>query len=167
MVNNQTECSLGAGALVLPHQSCPDYRPEMLSPAPQITLRLIVAAALVKPDGRILLQKRPQGKAMAGLWEFPGGKLEKGECPEAALARELQEELGILVHPEDMTAIAFASEAQADAHMLLLLYLVHDWQGDPQALEAEALLWVETQDMAELPMPPADIPLVDALKKWI
>ncbi|NBR31219.1 MAG: (deoxy)nucleoside triphosphate pyrophosphohydrolase [Sphingomonadaceae bacterium] len=139
----------------------------MSLPFPQTTLRLIVAAALAKPDGHILLQKRPQGKAMAGLWEFPGGKLEPGETPESALVRELQEELGILVRPEDMTAIAFASEAQAEAHMLLLLYLIHDWQGEPQALEAEALLWVDASNMADLPMPPADIPLVDALKKWI
>lgn len=130
-------------------------------------LRLIVAAALVRPDGRVLLQKRPQGKAMAGLWEFPGGKIEPSESPEQALARELTEELGISVSIPDMAPMAFASEAQGDAHMLLLLYIVRKWEGEPQALEAEALKWLSVNEMHDWPMPPADIPLVAALKRVI
>lgn len=143
------------------------YSARMLSnDAPQ-SLRLIVAAALVRPDGAILLQKRPAGKAMAGLWEFPGGKIEPGETPEAALVRELEEELGIVISGAALEPISFATEAQGDAHMLLLLYLVRQWQGEPQPHAAEALDWVRIDMMSHLPMPPADLPLVTALKRQL
>ena len=126
-------------------------------------LMIVVAAALVQGDGRVLLQQRPAGKAMAGLWEFPGGKVEPGEPPERALARELQEELAIVVTPSACTPLAFASQPLADRHLLLLLYALRHWVGEPSAVEAAALRWVTPAEMADLPMPPADRPLVQAL----
>ncbi len=124
---------------------------------------LVVAAALIDSDGRVLLQQRPVGKHMAGLWEFPGGKIEPGETPEAALVRELSEELGIAVDPEALTPVTFASATTGARHLLLLLYELTQWHGEPEALEAMALRWVEPNSMTELPMPPADVPLVAAL----
>ena len=126
----------------------------------------MVAAALVDGDRRVLLQRRARGRAMAGLWEFPGGKVEEGERPEAALVRELEEELGIEVDIAALRPAVFASADNAGRHMLLLLYLCREWRGEPRALDAEALAWVRPTDMAALPMPPADeplIPLLDAL----
>jgi 8-oxo-dGTP diphosphatase len=123
----------------------------------------VVAAALVDGDGRVLLQQRPPGKAMAGLWEFPGGKVEPGETPEAALARELDEELGIAVDLAAMTPVTFASAPLGERHLLLLLYVAHRWSGEPRALEASALAWCRPVDMRALAMPPADRPLVEAL----
>ncbi|MET1109934.1 MAG: (deoxy)nucleoside triphosphate pyrophosphohydrolase [Allosphingosinicella sp.] len=127
----------------------------------------MVAAALVDGDGRILLQQRAPGRAMAGLWEFPGGKVEEGERPEAALARELEEELGIGVEIEALSPAAFASADNAGRHMLLLLYLCREWQGEPRALDAAALLWVRPAEMAALPMPPADEPLIPLLERLL
>jgi 8-oxo-dGTP diphosphatase len=127
---------------------------------------MVVAAALVDGDRRVLLQQRAPGRAMAGLWEFPGGKVEPGESPEAALARELDEELGIAVEAAALSPAAFASTDNQGRHMLLLLYLCRQWQGEPRPLDAAALKWVRPADMAGLPMPPADeplIPLLDAL----
>ncbi len=124
----------------------------------------VVAAALVAPDGRILLQQRAQGRAMAGLWEFPGGKVEEGETPEGALVRELQEELGIKADAVDLTPACFASAPNGDRHMILLLYVCRKWRGEPRALDAEALAWVHPADMPALPMPNADIPLVGLLE---
>ena len=124
---------------------------------------LVVAAALTDGAGRILLQQRPPGKAMAGLWEFPGGKIEPGETPDAALVRELAEELGIVVAPADLAAVTFASAAIGDRVLLLLLYRCTRWRGEPVALEASALRWCLPSTMATLPMPPADVPLVAAL----
>ena len=123
----------------------------------------VVAAALVDGNGRVLLQQRPPGKSMAGLWEFPGGKIEVGERPEAALARELCEELGITVVPADLTPAAFASEALGERHLLLLLYVARRWDREPRALEATALAWAYPHEMLALAMPPADVPLVAAL----
>jgi 8-oxo-dGTP diphosphatase len=126
----------------------------------------VVAAALVDGDRRVLLQQRAPGRAMAGLWEFPGGKVEEGERPEAALVRELEEELGIAVDPAALSPAAFASADNGGRHMLLLLYLCRTWQGEPRPLDAAGLKWVRPADMAGLPMPPADeplIPLLDAL----
>jgi 8-oxo-dGTP diphosphatase len=126
----------------------------------------VVAAALVDGDGRVLLQRRAPGRAMAGLWEFPGGKVEEGERPEAALVRELEEELGIIVAIGSLSPAAFASADNEGRHMLLLLYLCRLWRGEPRALDAAELRWVSPADMAGLPMPPADeplIPLLDAL----
>jgi 8-oxo-dGTP diphosphatase len=125
---------------------------------------LVVAAALVRADGRVLLQQRPQGKAMAGLWEFPGGKVEPGERPETALARELEEELGIAVAEAALAPAAFASAALGERHLLLLLYLCRSWDGEPEALDAAALQWATPAEMPRLAMPPADVPLVEALE---
>ncbi len=127
----------------------------------------VVAAALIDPDGRVLLQQRPPGKAMAGLWEFPGGKIESGERPEEALARELAEELGIGVAAESLVPAAFASAPLGERHLLLLLYTVRAWSGAARALEATALAWVRPADMRALAMPPADVPLVDALERLL
>jgi 8-oxo-dGTP diphosphatase len=124
----------------------------------------VVAAALIRRDGCILLQQRAPGRAMAGLWEFPGGKVEEGERPEAALARELEEELGIDADPADLTPALFASTDNGGRHMLLLLYLCRTWIREPVALDAAALRWVRPRDMHALPMPPADEPLVAMLE---
>lgn len=124
---------------------------------------LVAAAALIDGEGRVLLQQRPPGKPMAGLWEFPGGKIEPGESPEAALARELYEELGITLSVEDLRPIAFASEPLAGRHLLLLLYTIRRWEGTPEAHHATELRWVPPAAMRDLPMPPADVPLVEAL----
>jgi 8-oxo-dGTP diphosphatase len=128
---------------------------------------LIVAAALIDGKGRLLLQQRPAGKTMAGLWEFPGGKIEPDETPEEALARELAEELGIAVATVDLAAGAFSSEALGERHLLLLLYLCRAWTGEPQALEGGALRWVDLGELDDLPMPPADRPLIGLLEKLI
>lgn len=128
----------------------------------------IVAVALVDTDGRVLLQKRPKGKPMAGLWEFPGGKVEPGEGPEAALIRELAEELGIDVLASCLAPATFASAALDDGrHMVLMLYICRNWRGVPQALEAEALLWARPIEMFRLDMPPADLPLIGLLDALI
>lgn len=125
---------------------------------------LVVAAALVDTFGRVLVQQRPPGKALAGLWEFPGGKIESGETPEAALVRELEEELGLAVSPAALTPVTFASEALAGRHLLLLLYLCRSWQGTPQALDASALAWHAPAALRALEMPPADLPFIAALE---
>jgi 8-oxo-dGTP diphosphatase len=123
----------------------------------------VVAVALIDGDGRVLLQQRPPGKAMAGLWEFPGGKIEPGEGPEAALVREVHEELGITITVGNLSPVTFASAGLGKRHLLLLLYRTRAWAGEPQALEASALDWVRPEAMGALPMPRADVPLVDAL----
>jgi 8-oxo-dGTP diphosphatase len=127
----------------------------------------VVAAALVGPGRRVLLQKRAPGRAMAGLWEFPGGKVEAGERPEAALARELEEELGIAVEIGSLTPAAFASADNGGRHMLLLLYLCREWRGEPRPLDAAELKWVRPDEMGALPMPPADEPLIPLLDRLI
>lgn len=127
---------------------------------------LVVAAALIDADGRVLLAQRPAGKAHAGLWEFPGGKVDPGETPEAALIRELGEELGISVAAACLAPASFASEPAAARQLLLLLYACRKWQGVPRAIEAAALRWARPAEMFALPMPPADralIGLLDAL----
>jgi 8-oxo-dGTP diphosphatase len=128
------------------------------------TMLFVVAAALTNQAGEILLQLRPEGRAMAGLWEFPGGKVELGESPESALARELNEELGVAVEPADLIPFTFASEPLGDRHLLLMLYTCHTWTGDPKPFESPELRWVLPDDMAQLQMPPADVPLVRALQ---
>jgi len=124
----------------------------------------IVSAALIDADGRVLLQQRPQGKAMAGLWEFPGGKIGADESPEAALARELEEELGIRVRAASLEPFGFASHRYASFHILLLLYLARHWQGEPVAREGQALAWVTPAAMSGYAMPEADQPLVALLR---
>lgn len=128
---------------------------------------LVVAAALVDPDGRVLLQQRPPGRAMAGLWEFPGGKVEQDETPEAALIRELEEELGIRTHASCLAPATFASEALGERHLLLLLYVCRKWQGVAEARHATALKWVRPNQMYGLEMPPADLPLIGLLDSLI
>ncbi len=123
----------------------------------------VTAAALIDRDGLVFIQKRPQGGSMAGLWEFPGGKVEMGETPETALVRELAEEIGIRVNPSALTPLSFASAPLGQRHLLLLLYVCHEWTGTPQALQAEEVQWIAPAMMRGLPMPPADVPLVEAL----
>ncbi len=127
------------------------------------TYLFVAAAALVDENGRILLQKRPEGKPMAGLWEFPGGKVETGETPEAALVRELNEELSIDVNEPDLEPVAFASEAVEDQHLILLLYICRNWSGCIQSADFLDLLWLPVDEIHDLPMPPADGPLVHKL----
>ncbi|NML10102.1 (deoxy)nucleoside triphosphate pyrophosphohydrolase [Sphingobium sp. AR-3-1] len=125
---------------------------------------LVVAVALIDADGRVLLQQRPPGKAMADLWEFPGGKVEPGETPEAALVRELEEELGIETHSSCLAPATFASEAMGEKHLLLLLYVCRKWKGVPEARHATALKWLKPAQMYALDMPPADLPLIGLLE---
>ena len=139
-----------------------------MSKAPSVSSVLfVVAAALVDDRGRILLQQRPPGRSMAGLWEFPGGKVEPGEAPEQALIRELEEELGVEVGLAGLEPTFFASEALGASHLILLLYMVRNWDGEPRALHAAQLNWVLPADMAHLPMPPADLPLVRQLERYL
>lgn len=124
----------------------------------------VVAAALLDAEGRVLLQQRAPERAMAGLWEFPGGKVEEGELPEAALVRELREELGISVVPEALRPACFASARIGERQMILLLYICRAWTGTPQPLDACALKWLRPGAMAPGEMPPADAPLVGMLE---
>lgn len=124
---------------------------------------LIVAAAMADAEGRVLLQRRPEGKPMPGLWEFPGGKVEEGELPEAALLRELHEELGIFADTAALSPAAFASAPAGDRHMILLLYILRAWRGEAAALHASDLAWVTPAEMHALDMPPADLPLIPLL----
>ena len=128
-----------------------------------VQLVLVAACALIDPDGRILLAQRPPGKAMAGLWEFPGGKVEADERPEASLIRELQEELGIVVKQECLAPLTFASHLYPDFHLLMPLYVCRRWEGIVQPLEAQVLKWVPPNDLRNYPMPPADEPLIPHL----
>ncbi len=127
-------------------------------------LILVAACALVDVDGRVLIAKRPAGKALAGLWEFPGGKLEPGETPEACLIRELDEELGIKVATACLAPFVFASHDYGETHLLMPLYLCRRWEGFVTAREHEALAWVKPAKMGDYPMPPADAPLVAWLR---
>lgn len=139
------------------------------APAPEGAkpLLLVAACALVDADGRILLTRRPEGKPMAGLWEFPGGKLLPGETPEAALIRELKEELGINVAEACLAPFAFASHAYERFHLLMPLYLCRRWQGAAEGREGQALAWVRPSRLAEYPVPPADKPLIPLLRDFL
>jgi 8-oxo-dGTP diphosphatase len=128
---------------------------------------IVAAAALIDADGRVLLQQRSPGREMAGLWEFPGGKVEAGETPEAALVRELHEELGIETEEACIAPAAFASAPLGERHLLLLLYICRKWRGNPAPLDAAALKWVRPAQMFGLDMPPADIPLIGLLDALI
>lgn len=124
----------------------------------------VVAVALINASGRILLQQRAPERSLAGLWEFPGGKVEEDETIEAALVREIDEELGITLDLDALQPACFASDAVAGRRLLLLLYLCRDWRGEPAPLDASALRWVTLQEMRTLPMPPADEPLIPMLE---
>ena len=128
---------------------------------------LVAAMALVDIDGRVLLAKRPEGKAMAGLWEFPGGKLLAGETPEAALIRELKEELGLDITESCLAPFTFASHRYEDFHLLMPLYVCRVWDGTPVALEGQELKWLRPGEMTNLAMPPADAPLVAMLRDFL
>ena len=128
---------------------------------------LVSAVALIDVDGRVLLAQRPEGKSMAGLWEFPGGKVEVGESPEAALIRELQEELGIDTWASCLAPLTFASHAYEDFHLLMPLFACRKWEGIPMSKEGQALKWVPAADLSNYPMPPADIPLLPILRDWL
>ena len=128
---------------------------------------LVSAVALIDPDSRVLLAQRPEGKSMAGLWEFPGGKVEPGETPEAALIRELREELGIETWQSCLAPLTFASHSYDDFHLLMPLFACRKWEGTPQSFENQTLKWVRPQQMKEYPMPPADVPLIPILRDWL
>lgn len=125
---------------------------------------LVSAVALIDVEGRVLLAQRPEGKSMAGLWEFPGGKVEPGETPEAALVRELHEELGIETWNSCLAPLTFASHSYDDFHLMMPLFACRKWNGVPTPREGQVLKWVKARDLREYPMPPADIPLIPILR---
>lgn len=128
---------------------------------------LVSAVALIDADGRVLLAQRPEGKSMAGLWEFPGGKVEPNETPETALIRELQEELGIDTWASCLAPLTFASHSYDDFHLLMPLFACRKWVGTPTAQEGQNLAWVRANRLKEYPMPAADIPLIPILRDWL
>lgn len=128
---------------------------------------LVSAVALIDVDGRVLLAQRPEGKSMAGLWEFPGGKVEDGETPEVALIRELQEELGIDTWASCLAPLTFASHSYDNFHLLMPLFACRKWDGVPQSREGQALKWVAARDLNQYPMPAADVPLIPILRDWL
>lgn len=128
---------------------------------------LVSAVALIDRDGRVLLAQRPEGKSMAGLWEFPGGKVEAGETPEVALIRELQEELGIDTWASCLAPLTFASHSYAEFHLLMPLFACRKWDGVPQSREGQTLAWVRPNKLRDYPMPEADIPLIPVLRDWL
>ena len=132
-----------------------------------MNLLLVAACALVDIDRRVLIAQRPAGKTMAGLWEFPGGKVEAGETPEAAVVRELAEELGVETSEKCLAPLTFASHAYEDFHLLMPLYACHRWSGIPQGREGQALKWVRAVDLRTYPMPPADLPLIPPLMDYL
>jgi 8-oxo-dGTP diphosphatase len=132
-----------------------------------VRIVLVAAVALIDADGRILLARRPPGKSMAGLWEFPGGKVEAGETPEAALIRELHEELGIETWTSCLAPLFFASHGYPDFHLLMPLFACRKWQGTVSPRESQELAWVRPRDLRDYPMPPADVPLIPLLRDWL
>ena len=130
-------------------------------------LVLVAAVALIDADGRVLLAQRPEGKEMAGLWEFPGGKVEGGESPEACLMREMEEELGISTWASCLAPLTFASHAYEDFHLLMPLYACRKWQGIVRPREGQRLAWARPRELADYPMPPADLPLIPILRDWL
>ncbi len=143
---------------------CPNDSLNLSKPLPVV---LVAAAALIDTDGRILIASRPAGKKMAGFWEFPGGKVNQGELPEVALARELTEELALKVCASCFAPFAFASHSYDDFHLLMPLYLCRKWQGAPQPQEGQTVKWVRPARLGDYPMPPADIPLIAMLQDFL
>jgi 8-oxo-dGTP diphosphatase len=129
-------------------------------------LLIVAAAALVRSDGRLLLQQRPEGKHMSGLWEFPGGKVESGEHPEGALVRELREELGLEIAEANLEPFHFVSHAYETFHLLMPVYLVRTWGGDMEAKEGQPLAWVTADEIRNYPAPPADLPIYERFIDW-
>ncbi len=134
-------------------------------PAEKVKVVLVAACALIDGEGRVLMAERPEGKELAGLWEFPGGKVEGGERPEEALVRELREELGIEVKPEALEPFTFASHGYERFHLLMPLYLCRSWIGVAAPMEGQRICWSALSGLDSLPMPPADRPLVEALRR--
>lgn len=130
-------------------------------------LLLVTAVALIDPEGRVLLAQRPEGKSLAGLWEFPGGKVEPGETPESALIRELKEELGIDTWKSCLAPLTFASHSYDDFHLLMPLFACRRWEGIVQGREGQTLAWVKPAKLRDYPMPPADLPLIPILRDWL
>lgn len=142
---------------------CPEPNVKINAGLPTV---LVAAIALIDLDGRVLIAQRPEGKSMAGLWEFPGGKVEEGEIPEAALIRECKEELGIDITAACLSPFAFASHTYEKFHLLMPLYLCRKWEGIVQGMEGQATKWVKIRDLPAYPMPPADDPLVAMLRDF-
>ncbi len=130
-------------------------------------LLLVVAVALIDADGRVLLAQRPSQKDQGGLWEFPGGKVREGELPEAALIRELKEELGIAVPARCLAPLTFASHTYEKFHLLMPLYACRNWEGEPEPLEGQTLAWVRKDRLRDYAMPAADVPLIPILQDWL
>ncbi len=130
----------------------------------EMKLLLVAACALIDSDGRILLAQRPEGKSLAGLWEFPGGKVETGETPEACLIREMEEELGITTKPDCLAPLTFASHTYETFHLLMPLFICRRYQGIPAGQEGQAIKWVRARNLRDYPMPPADEPLIPILQ---
>jgi 8-oxo-dGTP diphosphatase len=132
---------------------------------------LVAACALIDADGRVLIAQRPEGKPMAGLWEFPGGKVEAGERPEDTVIREMREELGVIIKPACLAPFVFASHSYPDFHLLMPLFLCRRWEGIPQPREGQTIAWVRPRDLvlepARYPMPPADLPLIPMLRDFL
>ena len=145
----------------MPFEPCPNPHLKLDKPRPVL---LVAAAALIAPDRRILIAQRPKGKSMAGLWEFPGGKVEEGELPEQTLVRELAEELGIESHPQCFFPLSFASHSYEDFHLLMPLFTCRNWAGVPRGQEGQQVKWITVLELRDYPMPPADEPLIAALR---